>query len=109
MINLNKYIVEKLKLNKDSKEDNKYKGIDLETALSKMMGEMMRSNVEFTYYDVSRTKDNEFTIETNKEVRIFYPQIKKYIDEELSDYYHITDIRWTLAQSKIIIEYEENK
>ena len=109
MINLNKYIVEKLKLNKDSKEDNKYKGIDLETALSKMMGEMMRSNVEFTYYDVSRTGDNEFTIETNNEVRIFYPQIKKYINEELSDYYHITDIRWTLAQSKIIIEYEENK
>ena len=109
MKQINQYILEKLKIDKDSNINDKYKDIDLESALSHMMGDMMRSNVEFTYYDVSKTGDDEFTIETNNEVRIFYPQIKKYIEEELSDYYHITSITWTLAQSKIIIKYEESK
>lgn len=109
MKQLNQYILEKLKIDKDSNINDRYKDIDLEAALSHMMGEMMRSNVEFTYYDVSRTGDNEFTIETNNEVRMFYPQIKKYIQEELSGYYHITSITWTLTQSKIIIKYEESK
>ena len=109
MKKLDTYIIEKLKIDKDTKIENPYKGVSLETTLSHFMGDLMRKNVEITMYDVSKTDNDEIIIETNNEIRIYYPQIKKSIEENFGDYYDITSITWSLAQSKIIIKYEESK
>ena len=110
MKNLDIYIMEKLKIDKDIKIENPYKDTPLDIALSHIMGEIYRENVIITAYDVSKPSKNEIIIEINKKASSLYPEIREKIDE-LEDFYNIIGIDTdnTGDNFKIMIEYEESE
>lgn len=110
MKKINEYILEKLKIDKDTEIENPYKGIPLENTLSHLMGDFYKEFFILNMYDVSKSGDDEITIEINKEAKSLYPEIKDKLDE-LSDFYKIYEIEENSDQEnfKIIIKYEESE
>ena len=110
MKKLNLYIIEKLKIDKDTKLENPYEGIPLKDTLSHLLYDIYRENTKLSMYDVIDDDKEEITIILNKEIKSYIDEIVNQI-KELIGFYNIIGImtKDDPDNLKIIVQYEKSK
>lgn len=105
MKELDRYILEKLKIDKNIKVNDR---VSFKEALDNMLQSMRLANQRFEWYNIEDAGIGKIYVNTNDAIRINYPEIRDYILKEFEGKYTITNILWSLAKSRITIEYEED-